>query len=322
MNQTASIDPRITPLFKKLDLKAKSLLVTVWGDAVSPHGGTVWLGSLITLVTPLGLNDRVVRTAVFRLQKEGLLSSRQIGRRSFYNLTETGAHRFAEASHRIYAAGDIPWDGKWLFLFALRRELAEKDRRKLETELGWLGFGNLGGGVYAHPTASAESVDSLLSDLGLAGKVTVLSATGSGNAPFNAPEILVAKGWTLKDLEADYARFIRHFAPFSDIMQSTTTLDEKKCFIIRSLLVHDYRRVLLRDPMLPAELLPDKWNGNQARALFRDIYNLVWEGAEAYLMEILENATGRLPPASEDFYRRFGGLKKHSLRKTIVQEQE
>jgi phenylacetic acid degradation operon negative regulatory protein len=310
MTKARPADTLITPLLKKLDLKAKSLLVTVWGDAVSPHGGTVWLGSLITLVDSLGLNERVVRTAVFRLQKEGMLASSQVGRRSFYRLTETGAHRFAEATRRIYAAGDIAWDGNWLFLFALRRDLAEKNRRKLETELGWLGFGTLGGGVYAHPTASAASVDSLLTDLGLTGKVTALSATGVGATPYNAPEILVQKGWNLKDLEADYARFIGHFSAFADLAQTGAPLDEKKCFIIRSLLVHDYRRVLLRDPMLPAELLPPGWNGNQARELFRTIYHLVWEGAEAYLMTILENETGRLPPASEEFYRRFGGLKK------------
>ncbi|MDF2367472.1 phenylacetic acid degradation operon negative regulatory protein PaaX [Sneathiella sp.] len=310
MSRPPTSDPLIAPLFQRLDLKAKSLLVTVWGDAVAPHGGTVWLGSLINLVAPLGLNDRAVRTNVFRLQKEGLLASNQVGRRSFYRLTETGAHRFAEATTRIYAAGDIRWDGNWLFLFALRRDLAEKERRKLETELGWLGFGNLGGGIYAHPTASAASVDSLLTDLDLAGKVTILKATGSGNTPFDTPEILVAKGWTLKDLEADYARFIRHFSGFAEFTEPAASLDEKKCFIIRSLLVHDYRRVLLRDPMLPAELLPPGWNGNQARDLFRTIYNLVWEDAETYLMTILENETGRLPPASEEFYRRFGELKR------------
>lgn len=310
MNKQVAADPQLTLLFNNLDLKAKSLLVTVWGDAVSPHGGTIWLGSLIALVDPLGLNERVVRTAVFRLQKDGMLASHQIGRRSFYHLTETGAHRFAEATHRIYAAGEISWDGNWLFLFALRRDLAEKDRRKLETELGWLGFGNLGGGIYAHPTASTASVDSLLTDLDLAGKVTLLRASGTGDSPYDTPEILVEKGWSLKDLEADYARFIHHFSGFADLARAEEALDEKKCFIIRSLLVHDYRRVLLRDPMLPVELLPSGWNGNQARELFRTIYHLVWEGAETYLMTILENETGRLPPASEEFYRRFGGLKK------------
>ncbi|MEX1036796.1 MAG: phenylacetic acid degradation operon negative regulatory protein PaaX [Sneathiella sp.] len=316
MTAPAPADSLITPLFKKLDLKAKSLLVTVWGDCVAPHGGTVWLGSLITLVAALGLNERVVRTAVFRLQKEGLLSSEQVGRKSFYSLTESGAHRFAEATHRIYASGDIPWTGSWLLLFVARRQLKDADRRRLETALGWLGFGDLGAGIHAHPTATAASVETLLRDLDLSGKVTILSGGSPLDTPFDAPEILVAKGWNLDDLEADYNRFIGHFRKFTGLDMADIKRDAKKCFIIRSLLVHDYRRVLLRDPMLPAELLPAGWNGNPARALFQEIYRRVWEGAEQHLMTVLENADGRLPPASEEYNDRFGGPKR-SKKKSV-----
>src|SRR4249920_2464826 len=37
--------------------RAKSLVVTVWGDALAPHGGAVWLSGLIRLLAPLGLNE-------------------------------------------------------------------------------------------------------------------------------------------------------------------------------------------------------------------------------------------------------------------------
>ena len=43
--------------------RAKSLIVTVYGDLIAAHGGTVWLGSFIRLVEPLGLNERTVRTS-------------------------------------------------------------------------------------------------------------------------------------------------------------------------------------------------------------------------------------------------------------------
>ena len=310
MNTQINPDDLISPLFSILDLKAKSLLVTVWGDCVAPHGGTIWLGSLISLVDSLGLSERVVRTAVFRLQKEGLLSSQQIGRRSFYSLTKSGENRFAEATHRIYAEGGVPWNGEWLLLFAIRHELKDKDRRKLEMELGWLGFGDLGSGIYAHPTMTAQNVEPLLRDLNLAGKITTLTATRINQSAFGTPEILIQKGWNLKDIEKDYARFIHNFSKLTKLGTQAAKLDEKKCFIIRSLLVHDYRRVLLRDPMLPAELLPDGWNGNQARSLFQEIYGKVWEGAEEHLMSVLESTSGRLPPASEEFSARFGGLKR------------
>ena len=34
-------------------------MVTVWGDAIAPHGGAVWLSGLIRLLAPLGLNERL-----------------------------------------------------------------------------------------------------------------------------------------------------------------------------------------------------------------------------------------------------------------------
>jgi phenylacetic acid degradation operon negative regulatory protein len=310
MSTGDNIDVLIAGLVRKLDLKARSLLVTVWGDCVSPHGGTVGLRSLIRLVEPLGLNERVVRTAVFRLQKEKLLSSVQEGRRSFYSLTKTGEHRFAEATHRIYAAGGIPWNEKWVLLFIARAALTDKALRQAQSELGWLGFGTLGPGIFAHPTISVEVVTSLINDLNLQKSATLIEGSALPVPGMASQDILVRKGWNLDNLEDDYQQFISKFRGFSELSAHISNLDEKKCFIIRSLLVHDYRRVLLRDPMLPAKLLPRGWNGNQARAHFQEIYQLIWQRAETHLMSVLENSTGRLPPASEEFKARFGGLKR------------
>src|SRR5437588_659018 len=81
--------------------RARSLIVTIWGDALAPHGGEVWLAGLIGLVAPLGLNDRLVRTSVFRLARDGWLASQSRGRQSRYRLTNAGRLRFASAYRRI-----------------------------------------------------------------------------------------------------------------------------------------------------------------------------------------------------------------------------
>jgi hypothetical protein len=54
-------------------VKAGSVIVTAFGDAIAPRGGVLWLGSLIQLLAPLGINERLVRTAAFRLVKEDWL---------------------------------------------------------------------------------------------------------------------------------------------------------------------------------------------------------------------------------------------------------
>ncbi len=78
---------------------------------------------------------------------------------------------------------------------------------------------------------------------------------------------------------------------------------------MRTLLIHAYRRVLLRDPRLPAALLPLDWPGAAAYALCRDFYRLTHRAAERHLLATLQDARGTLPPASAAFHQRFGGLR-------------
>ena len=62
--------------------RAKSLIVTVWGDALAPHGGGAWLGDLIRLLAPFTVNERLVRImrdafgAVWKTAEEHAVSLR------------------------------------------------------------------------------------------------------------------------------------------------------------------------------------------------------------------------------------------------------
>ena len=77
---------------------------------------------------------------------------------------------------------------------------------------------------------------------------------------------------------------------------------------MRTLLIHAYRRVLLRDPLLPAALLPLDWPGAAAYALCRDFYRLTHRCAERHLATTIAGAGKDFPPADPSFYQRFGGL--------------
>src|SRR5437773_6970290 len=116
--------------------RARSLIVTVWGDALAPHGGIVWLAGLIRLMTPFGINERLVRTSVFRLVRDGWLAAQSHGRRSRYRLTREGMRRFDQAHHRIYTTANPVWDGEWEVVLAP----PDAARQKLRDELAWEGF--------------------------------------------------------------------------------------------------------------------------------------------------------------------------------------
>src|SRR5256886_17020330 len=94
-------------------LRGGSLLITVFGDSIAPRGGAVTLGSLIRLAAPFGLTERLVRTSVARLARDGWLVAKRSGRRSEHPPTRSGAERFAETTRRTYGEDSCVWGRKW-----------------------------------------------------------------------------------------------------------------------------------------------------------------------------------------------------------------
>ena len=86
---------------------------------------------------------------------------------------------------------------------------------------------------------------------------------------------MVARAWDLAGSPADYRRFLRRFGSVIERFRGRQAAhDPAQSFVVRTLLIHAYRRVLLRDPQLPAALLPLDWPGAAAYALCRDFYRL------------------------------------------------
>jgi phenylacetic acid degradation operon negative regulatory protein len=289
-------------------LRANSLIITIYGDAIAPHGGTVWLGSFIRLVEPLGLNQRMVRTSVFRLVRENWLVAEQQGRRSFYSLVAAGRRRFEHAYRRIYDAPQNDWNGEWQIVFIGLPTLSAQERDSVKHDLLWEGFGLIAPGVLAHPQADNVSVQQLLEEAQVRDKVVLMRAASVGGFSTRPVKELVAECWKLDTLAAHYNQFIARFSRVLRAFRATREPDPQQCFLVRTLLIHEYRRVLLRDPLLPAPLLPLGWPGGAARELTAQLYRLIYRDAEAHLLATLETGDGPLPEAAPYFYARFGGL--------------
>jgi len=286
-------------------LRTGSLITTVFGDAIAPRGGTVWLGSLIKVMGDFGINERLVRTSVFRLAQDGWLQSSQIGRRSYYSLTANGRERFEDATELIYGEPGSDWDGQWCLVLLAGLDAGQKDI--VRKELSWLGYAALSTNVVAHPTPKITGLDNALRRLGIADELVIMSGQTIRNEA--AMRKLAQDSWNLDDIDAGYASFIQGFHPLIAAYGKDANVSLKTAFMVRTLLIQEYRKVLLRDPQLPAELLPDGWNGRAAYRLCKNLYQAVYKQADAYLTETLETADGPLPPVSSEFMRRFGGLE-------------
>lgn len=322
MNAEAACRKLVNEFRSRPTLRSGSLITTVFGDAIAPRGGTVWLGSLIKVMADFGVSERLVRTSVFRLVKDGWLQADQIGRRSYYSLTEQGRERFEQATHRIYGSPASHWDGEWCLLLLSTLDTETKD--VVRKECGWLGFGPMSANVLAHPSPDIAELDVTTRRLGVADRLVVMR--GRTIRSEEAMRELTRNCWNLDDIDSRYQAFVEHFRPLIKALSARSKpsqqaqLSEKSAFIVRTLLIQEYRKVLLRDPWLPAELLPANWHGAAAYQLCRNLYRIVHAGADAYLDDTIETADGPLPPPAPSFMKRFGGLAPLSGTEHAVHE--
>lgn len=302
------LEGQIEDLMAQLKLRAPSLIVTVLGDSIAPHGGNFWIGSMIDLMAPFGLNERLVRTSIFRLTKENWLSATQVGRRSFYNLTTRGLRRFEEAFHRVYEMDDSPWDGEWTLAMLDAGATAPEDRERVRRELTWAGFGTASNFVFAHATMTPVDVREKLADMDLLDHALILRSRIEWPTDDEATHAFVRRCWDLDQIAEQYAEFLENFRPLWHLLRDNGEAAPETCFMIRTLLIHEYRRLTLRDPQLPMELISTDWEGTAARTLSRNIYRHVSPGAERHILGCVETMDGPLPSVSARFQARFGGL--------------
>jgi phenylacetic acid degradation operon negative regulatory protein len=178
----------------------------------------------------------------------------------------------------------------------------------------WLGFGQIGSGLLAHPTQSVDETRAKLAQLNGSEALVLMRGVEAGA---RGNQELVNAGWDLTDLARRYEKLVASFTPILEGARQingaaagngSDTLTPELAFLVRTLLIHEYRKIHLRDPLLPRALLPADWIGAAAYELCRDLYRLLFHKAELHVAQLAETLSGPLASTSRDTFRRFGGL--------------
>lgn len=260
-----------------MPLRAAAFIVTIYGDVVAPRGGEAWIGSIITVCGTVGISETLVRTAVSRLVAAGQLKGRRAGRRSFYRLTPPALAEFEAAARLIYGAAPEPgWRLVWVpdgngqdapAQEALMAQLERSGHARLRPQLAF--------GTDGTPLPPG---------------VLAFSACPEGDAP--TLRRFAAAHFELAAHAQAYTDFTQRFAALSG--QASETLTGATALALRLLLVHDFRRTLLRDPRLPRAALPAAWPGHDAGRLFARAYLDLSKLAEAHVAAVFKGAEGAL----------------------------
>ncbi|MDX2201556.1 MAG: PaaX family transcriptional regulator C-terminal domain-containing protein [Hyphomicrobiaceae bacterium] len=291
---TSPLERLLERFERQRPLRAGSLIVTVFGDAIVPRGGTLWLGSLLEVMGLFGVEGGLVRTALSRLVQENWFERTRAGKNSFYRLSARGRAKFADATARIYHAGEPAWDGT--LRLALLASLPPADRLAVRDRLALEGWGQTAPHVMLRPVAGGEALPSDIGD------VIWLASRIEGNA--DAARRIGGSCWQLEPMAEAYARFIDTFGALGT--RAGAGWDEAGAIRLRLLLIHEYRRIILRDPLLPRQMLPRDWPGFEARRLCRQLYRLTLVRSEAWLDAHARALDGPLPPPDDAFKARFG----------------
>ncbi|WP_315836018.1 phenylacetic acid degradation operon negative regulatory protein PaaX [Bradyrhizobium prioriisuperbiae] len=280
---------RIISQFKREPSRTGSLIITFYGDAILPRGGSVWLGTLLQFLEMLETDGGVVRTAVSRLAADGWLDRDKVGRKSFYKLAPQGRARFEAAVEHVYNPHIS--DGAGRFELLLIGNGA--DRESSRAALAEAGFGNPMPGVWVAPSGVAVPAEA-------AGaiRLEVAAADEMGRR-------LISESWSLQRTADSYRDFLKTFAPLETWIAQDARPAPADAMLARILLIHHYRRVILRDPLLPTVLLPEGWPADEARLFCARIYQALLPASEKWLDDHGESLSGQLPPPGPELRRRF-----------------
>ncbi len=199
---------------------ARNLLVTVFGDALLPHGTdtAVSVSSLAALLEPFGVSERLVRTSLTRLVNDGLLSTRAVGRRSFYGVATRSVPLFRQADARIYGSRRATWDRSWTIVVIDGTEATPSERARLRQRLTWAGLGGVAPNVMASPVVTAEEAALVVEQAGGFRNVLVSRSRLVEGASTIDEEELARRCAPLDEVAAGYDEFVDRFG---DIDRST-----------------------------------------------------------------------------------------------------
>ncbi|MCS0674215.1 phenylacetic acid degradation operon negative regulatory protein PaaX [Cytobacillus firmus] len=269
-------------------MNTRSMIFTLYGDYISHYGSKIWIGSLIKLLSEFGHNDQSVRAAISRMNKQGWVSAEKIGNKSYYSLTQRGQKRIEEAAKRIFKLKPEEWDGRWRILMYTIPEEIRNVRDELRKELVWSGFGSMSSSCWISANNLEKQVFDLIEKYEIADYVDFFIATYAG--PHKNIEV-VEKSWNLTEINERYQEFISEYSQKYIIDKNKIqkgNMTDAECFVERTKLVHEYRKFLFVDPGLPEELLPDKWLGSHAAALFSEYYKELAEPASRFFESVFK----------------------------------
>ncbi len=216
-----------------------SMLVSIFGDLAFQDGDRID-GPLLTHLTDgMDIKPEAVRVALHRLRNDGWIDSSKVGRTSSHALTDKAIQERNAVAPLIYNP-TTGLEDNWQIAVLPSADGA------LRAALSEAGFVPLAPRVFAaHCDAQAPK--------------GVLTALGTESADWTQEQIIPA------ELTAAYDQLLTALLQIKLRQNSLSALSVYETALLRSMIVHYWRRLVLRSPYLPPSLIGADWPGHQCR---------------------------------------------------------
>jgi len=232
--KTASFQDLATCLTSEQPPRVWSLLVTVFGELAQQEGARISGTLLGQLTTLMGVKPEAMRVALHRLRKDGWIESERDGRKSSYHLTQWGRAQSAKATPRIYGLADVNAPA---VLAICNGTLAGSTAPQGEV---WI-TSNI-----VITTDPARYEDAFCTQL----------------RPDDLPDWM--RGKTVSHATQEQASSL--LGQLNAMTPNADRLSNLEIAALRILIVHGWRRIVLRTPPLPDFVFPRQWAGPACRA--------------------------------------------------------
>jgi phenylacetic acid degradation operon negative regulatory protein len=261
------------------EARPQDLVMTLLGAYVVPHDRPVWSGGLVTLLGEFGFSTGAARAALARMVRRDALERLRGGRLVSYRPTPRTVALLEEGDRRIFSLGRAPHSAEsWTVLWHAIPEERRLERARLARRLRFLGFGSVGDGMWISPHDREREVVGLIRELRVAGDAGVMLGRPAASLDFRA---LVSRAWDLDALDGRYRAFTREFSGYGGA-RTRRGMDDRAAFLLRTRVIHAFRRFPALDPELPDDLVRGPRHRAEAVGLFHRLYETLALAAQRH----------------------------------------
>ena len=245
MRSDLASHPAFEPLLAEGQPRVWSLLVTMFGDLAQGDGEALTGPALSHMTDAMGIKSEAVRVALHRLRKDAWIASSKEGRTAIHQLTAFGRAESRRVSPLFYSQLSDFADA-WVLVIL-------EDAKGLDRDAV-----NRAGLVGIAPRIFVARSDAAVPKGAL--------VTEGGDVP----------GWLrahirCETLGAEFTTLTAKLTKINRHVDQTPDLDPTTTAALRSLLVHHWRRLVLRQPFLPPSLIGTDWPGHTCRNAVCDL---------------------------------------------------